>query len=90
MDWESYRDIVMDELNVKAFHVELDETKYTSYQLKLNFKTAGPNSVKCECSEWLAKTIITRRSTKLCINRKKFTKQHQKGEVVVTAEDVLG
>ena len=42
MDWESYRDIVMDELNVKAFHVELDETKYTSYQLKLNFKTAGP------------------------------------------------
>ncbi|MGR5876619.1 DUF5915 domain-containing protein [Bacillus pacificus] len=64
-------DIVMDELNVKAFHVELDETKYTSYQLKLNFKTAGPKfGKKCECSKWLAKTIITRRGTKLCLYRK--------------------
>lgn len=55
MDWESYRDIVMDELNVKEFHVELDETKYTSYQLKLNFKTAGPKFGKSvnAVNQWL-------------------------------------
>ncbi|QWG50364.1 isoleucine--tRNA ligase [Bacillus mycoides] len=90
MDWESYRDIIMDELNVKAFHVELDETKYTSYQLKLNFKTAGPKFGKSvnAVNGWLKQ--LSKEEVQHFVSTERAVYEVAPGEeVVVTAEDVL-
>ncbi|MBJ8029586.1 isoleucine--tRNA ligase [Bacillus cereus group sp. N21] len=90
VDWESYRDIVMDELNVKAFHVELDETQYTSYQLKLDFKTAGPKFGKNvnAINQWL-KQLSQEEVQNFVSTEKALCKLVSGEEVVVTLEDVL-
>ncbi|MED3882679.1 isoleucine--tRNA ligase [Priestia megaterium] len=41
VEWEAYRDVIKDELNVKNFNVEQDDDKLVSYVLKLDFKQAG-------------------------------------------------
>ncbi|KFN03627.1 isoleucine--tRNA ligase [Bacillus clarus] len=90
IDWESYRDIVKDELNVKAFHVELDETKYTSYQLKLNFKTAGPKFGKNvnAVNGWLKQ--LSQEEVQHFVSTEKAVYQLASGEeIVVTVEDVV-
>ncbi|PEY37040.1 isoleucine--tRNA ligase [Bacillus cereus] len=90
VDWESYRDIVMDELNVKAFHVELDETKYTSYQLKLDFKTAGPKFGKNvnAVNQWLKQ--LSQEEVQGFVEAEKAVCKLESGEeVTVTLADVL-
>jgi isoleucyl-tRNA synthetase len=42
IEWNAYRDVIKDELNVKKFNVEQDDENLVSYVLKLNFKQAGP------------------------------------------------
>ncbi|WP_369899880.1 isoleucine--tRNA ligase [Bacillus manliponensis] len=42
MSWKFYQDIIQDELNVKQVTVEQNDEEHVSYQLKLNFKQAGP------------------------------------------------
>lgn len=90
VDWKSYRDIVMEELNVKAFHVELDETKYTSYQLKLNFKTAGPKFGKNVnvVNQWL-KQLPQEEVQKFVVEEKAMFKLISGEEITVSVEDVL-
>ncbi|MEN1935904.1 isoleucine--tRNA ligase [Paenibacillus sp. 102] len=90
VDWESYRAIVMDELNVKAFHVELDETKYTSYQLKLKFKTAGPKFGKNvnAVNQWL-KQLSQEEVQHFVVDEKAMCKLVSGEEITVTVEDVL-
>ncbi|MCI0764408.1 isoleucine--tRNA ligase [Bacillus sp. TL12] len=90
VDWGSYRDIVMDELNVKAFHVELDETKYTSYQLKLNFKTAGPKFGKNvnAVNQWL-KQLSQEEVQNFVVDERATHKLVSGEQVIVTLEDVF-
>ncbi|MEI4828007.1 isoleucine--tRNA ligase [Bacillus sp. FJAT-53711] len=73
MDWDSYKEIVMDELNVKEVTVEHSEAGYMSYQLKLNFKQAGPkfgkqintvnNWLQNLCSEEVTAFIYSEQAT---------------------------
>ena len=90
VDWESYCDIIMDELNVKEFHVELDETKYTTYQLKLNFKTAGPKFGKDvnAVNQWL-KQLSQEEVQNFVSMEKAFCKLGAGEEIEVTTEDVV-
>ncbi|MBC6975980.1 isoleucine--tRNA ligase [Bacillus sp. Xin] len=90
VDWGSYRDIVMDELNVKAFHVELDETKYTTYQLKLNFKTAGPKFGKNvnAVNQWL-KQLSQEEVQNFVVDERATHKLVSGEQVIVTLEDVF-
>ncbi|WP_410982383.1 isoleucine--tRNA ligase [Bacillus cereus] len=90
VDWGSYRDIVMDELNVKAFHVELDETKYTTYQLKLNFKTAGPKFGKNvnAVNQWL-KQLSQEEVQNFVVDERATHKLVSGEQAIVTLEDVF-
>ncbi|EMA6343053.1 isoleucine--tRNA ligase [Bacillus cytotoxicus] len=89
INWKAYSDIIMDELNVKSFHVELDETKYTSHQLKLNFKVAGPKFGKYvnTVNDWLKQ--LSKEEVQSFITTKKAVCSVSSEEFIVTVEDVL-
>lgn len=41
IDWDNYKEIIMDELNVKKFFIVNDEDQFASTKIKLDFKKAG-------------------------------------------------
>ncbi|PGZ97471.1 isoleucine--tRNA ligase [Bacillus pseudomycoides] len=90
MDWDSYKEIVMDELNVKEVTVEHSEAGYMSYRLKLNFKQAGPKFGKQlnTVNNWLQN--LSSEEVNAFINSEQATCQLLSGEAVtVTLDDVL-
>ncbi|MGF9965872.1 isoleucine--tRNA ligase [Bacillus rhizoplanae] len=90
MDWDSYKEIVMDELNVKEVTVEHSEAEYMSYQLKLNFKQAGPRFGKQinTVNNWLQS--LSSEEVNAFINSEQATCQLLSGEAVtVTLDDVF-
>ncbi|WP_028399671.1 isoleucine--tRNA ligase [Ectobacillus panaciterrae] len=90
MDWSSYKDIVMDELNVKAFDVKQEEREYVSYKLKLDFKKAGPKFGKQTnlINKWLEQASES--DAQRFIESGKQEIQVSPGETVTVAmEDVL-
>lgn len=90
MDWSSYKDIVMDELNVKAFDVKQEERECVSYKLKLDFKKAGPKFGKQTnlINKWLEQASES--DAQRFIESGKQEIQISPGETVTVAmEDVL-
>ncbi|MDC2867029.1 isoleucine--tRNA ligase [Bacillus sp. BP-3] len=90
MDWNSYKEIVMDELNVKEVTIEYSEADYMSYQLKLNFKQAGPKFGKQinTVNHWLQN--LSNEEVKVFLKDENGACQLSSGEVVaVTLEDVF-
>ena len=90
MDWNSYKEIVMDELNVKEVTIEHSEADYISYQLKLNFKQAGPKFGKQinTVNHWLQN--LSNEEVKVFLKDENGACQLSSGEVViVTLEDVF-
>lgn len=84
--WDDYRDVIMDELNVKECYFARDDEDFVTYHCKLNFKKAGATFGKQanQVNEWLKR--LSAEETKELI---------QKGElsfangVLVHAEEVL-
>ncbi|WP_047154396.1 isoleucine--tRNA ligase [Aneurinibacillus tyrosinisolvens] len=88
--WESYSDIVKDELNVKVFQVKQDDESFLSYKLKLDFKQAGPKfgSQTNRVNEWLQG--LTNTQVKAFLERGKESFQTPAGTTLtITAEEVL-
>ncbi len=90
MDWDSYKEIIMDELNVKEVAIEHSEAEYMSYQLKLNFKQAGPKFGKQInlVNHWLQN--LSNEEVKVFLKDENVACQLSSEEVViVTLEDVF-
>lgn len=90
IQWEMYRDIIKEELNVKAFQTEADDTPYVSYKLKLDFKKAGPKFGKKinKVNEWLHH--LTDSQVKEFVSKGEASVEIAAGHMeTITAEDVL-
>jgi isoleucyl-tRNA synthetase len=88
--WQSYRDIVKDELNVKVFQVKQDDESFVSYKAKLDFKKAGPKFGKHTNSvnQWLQS--LTNTQVKEFVETREAVFQTPTGNTIsITAEEVL-
>lgn len=90
IEWDSYRDIVKDELNVKVFQVKQDDESFVSYKLKLDFKKAGPKFGKHTNSvnEWLQR-LSDAQVKELMTSGEECFQTSASDTLTITAEDIL-
>ncbi len=90
MDWSSYRNIVLDELNVKTFYEIGDEGEFATIKLKLDFKKSGAKFGKYAniANKWVQQ--LGQEEAKAFIDTGYGMMETDAGESVkVTLEDVL-
>ncbi|MCP1357334.1 isoleucine--tRNA ligase [Aneurinibacillus migulanus] len=90
MEWESYSDIVKDELNVKVFQVKQNDESFVSYKVKLDFQKAGPKLGKHTNSvnQWLQS--LTNTKAKEFVEKGEERFQTPIGDTLtITKEEVL-
>lgn len=90
MSLSSYQNIILDELNVKAFHVIENEEEFASIKLKLDFKKSGAKFGKFSnnANKWLQQ--LNNEEAKYFINTGYGLMTIDSGESVkITLEDVI-
>lgn len=89
LSWESYEDIIKEELNVKALQVVENEGDYISYKCKLDFKKAGPKfgqQIQI-VNQWLQN--LTPAQVKEFMNQGEALIHGDKGTLTLSMDDVL-
>ncbi|MDP5276779.1 isoleucine--tRNA ligase [Chengkuizengella axinellae] len=89
INWLSYQDIIMDELNVKSFHEIDDEEQFASILLKLDFKKSARKFGKLSnvINQWLQQ--LNQEESKLLIQSGYGEMETSSGRVKVSLEDVI-
>ncbi|NDI33176.1 isoleucine--tRNA ligase [Chengkuizengella sediminis] len=89
MNWQSYQDIIMDELNVKSFQEIDDEEKFASIHLKLDFKKSAVKFGKLSnvVNKWLQQ--LNQEESNLLIESGFLDMDTSLEKVKVSLEDVI-
>ncbi|BAU28606.1 isoleucyl-tRNA synthetase [Aneurinibacillus soli] len=89
IQWNAYRTIIKEELNVKAFHVTQNDENFVSYKLKLDFKKAGPKfgNKTNQVHQWL-QSVTNTEAKELVEKGNVQWRMSDDTSLLITAEDV--